>query len=85
MLVGWMRRPVDHVRVAAVSILGQDGRQPEALPETSSKPASRIQELDSLQLDYRVAWPLSIVVDDTALMRYNSLLRFLLQVGLAEP
>ncbi|KAK9819014.1 hypothetical protein WJX74_004303 [Apatococcus lobatus] len=49
-----------------------------------ARPVTRIQELESLRVEYRVAWPLSIIVDSTALTHYNSLLVFLLQVRWAR-
>ena len=70
----------------SVSIAGHEdredmrqGAQPEGT-KALAKPATRVQELEALQLEYRVAWPLSIVVDAAALAQYNSLLTFLLQV-----
>lgn len=66
----------------AVSIAGDEieKEQPRD-PGKQACPTTRIQELEALRVEYRVAWPLSIIVDSAALTHYNSLLIFLLQVS----
>jgi len=40
-----------------------------------------VAELLPLRLHYRVPWPLSMIVDDATLVKYNQVLTFLLQVN----
>ncbi|KAK9804286.1 hypothetical protein WJX72_004797 [[Myrmecia] bisecta] len=47
-------------------------------------PLRNISELSPLRVQYRVAWPLSMIVDDQVLLKYNQVLIFLLQVRWAS-
>eukprot|EP00899_Mesostigma_viride_P000798 jgi/Mesvir1/10719/Mv13798-RA.1 len=43
-----------------------------------------LEALERLTLEYKVGWPLGIIVDDVALQKYNNVMRFLLKVKLAK-
>lgn len=49
------------------------------------QPRCHVAELLPLRLHYKVPWPLSMIVDDAVLVKYNSVLTFLLQVSLSNP
>ena len=67
---------------AAVELVHQDPSASIARPSSSNEgqPRCNVTELLPLRLHYKVPWPLSMIVDDTMLVKYNQVLTFLLQV-----
>ena len=48
---------------------------------SSSVSRGNVAELLPLRLHYKVPWPLSMIVDDAMLLKYNQALTFLLQAS----
>ena len=57
-----------HPSISITSAGGSEGRS-----------QGNVAELLPLRLHYKVPWPLSMIVDDAVLLKYNQVLIFLLQ------
>ena len=68
--------------VVAVELVHQDPSASIARGRSTpeGQPRCNVAELLPLRLHYKVPWPLSMIVDDTMLVKYNQVLIFLLQV-----
>jgi len=68
---------------AAVELVHQNPSASMSRASSSVEGGARcnVAELLPLRLHYRVPWPLSMIVDDATLVKYNQVLTFLLQVS----
>jgi len=68
---------------AAVELVHQNPSASMSRVSSSGEGGARcnVAELLPLRLHYRVPWPLSMIVDDATLVKYNQVLTFLLQVN----
>ncbi len=68
---------------AAVELVHQDPSATYVRARSSADGHFRcnVAELLPLRLHYKVPWPLSMIVDDSMLVKYNQVLTFLLQVS----
>ncbi len=69
---------------AAVELVHQNPSASMSRVSSSGEGGARcnVAELLPLRLHYRVPWPLSMIVDDAMLVKYNQVLTFLLQVNI---
>ncbi|KAL0024129.1 hypothetical protein WJX77_000413 [Trebouxia sp. C0004] len=83
-------RPGDHAlpppNTLSVELVHQNPSASMSRASSSGEGCARcnVAELLPLRLHYRVPWPLSIIVDDATLVKYNQVLTFLLQVRWAK-
>eukprot|EP00891_Asterochloris_glomerata_P001218 jgi/Astpho2/1218/Aster-x0468 len=62
----------------------EPGQPTQGARQEVARQAPTVAELLPLRLDYKVSWPLSIVVDDQVLGKYNQILIFLMQMRWAN-
>ncbi|KAL0024075.1 hypothetical protein WJX79_003630 [Trebouxia sp. C0005] len=83
-------RPGDHALplpdTLSVELVHQNPSASMSRASSSVEEGARrtVAELLPLRLHYRVPWPLSMIVDDATLVKYNQVLTFLLQVRWAK-
>ena len=63
-----------------VELVHQDPSATMSRAASSNRGSCSVAELLPLRLHYKVPWPLSIIVNDAVLVKYNQVLTFLLQV-----
>ncbi|XP_057863216.2 uncharacterized protein LOC131071418 [Cryptomeria japonica] len=81
---GMLLPSLDSLVVTIIPMLMEQGFGTAALQYKGRTTGFDIDILDSLQLTYKVTWPLELIADENAINKYNQVMAFLLKVKRAK-